>query len=216
MLNYFDLSDKERSELTEEDLTKYLDFELMKSGIIKIQHPGPEPLPPKLEKTELWYRCCGIYFKKIEDANTFAGLDIYKKEYDYKIGYDNYWISSETSIEISTEKFPSYENIQKNKIELIKYKEEKNIWDKRYFDYQNNEKEVTDICSSIWQDYKDIKNSIEDYKKIINIYKQYCQMTNGNENMAYNFLFKLKEYKPFFIKEAFEWFNVSIPGVINV
>jgi len=213
MLDYWDLDEWERSELTEEEINKCLDFELMRKGVIRFPHPGIEPQPPVLEKNEIWYKCCDVYFKSSEDAAKIANP--FKKEHDYKIGYDIFWISSRSDLEIVVEKFPSYETIQKHRIGLIKYKEEKALWDKKNSDYYNNNKEITTACASILEDWESLNNTVQAYGNIIETYNSYCKMTDNNKKLAFDFLLKLKQYSESLIKEAFVWFEIEFPIVTN-
>lgn len=191
MKSYYDLSNKERAKLTYEELQPYLDVELMINGCVKVIPYESIELKkiPELTK-KVWYKVGEYVFDSIEKANSFIMLSPYRSDYEYQCGYD-YKYAEE--LDSSIQQVYLYEHKQLNEIKdiLIFNKQAKEKNDKLTSEYNKKSSESTKIFDGIYLDWNSCKDHIIELEKVYKTYLSYLGLTNGDENIAHNFLKKV-------------------------
>lgn len=212
-----DMTTEEICALTTEQLDRRVKLECAEQGIPML------PEPPQIEafdiaKSVVSYRISGTehFIADIDAAREILSVfekhknSIFKKTYDYRIGYDIEWLESRDS-EFSIETLSTYDpNIVKDRESfLIKRKTIKDNYSKLEKDYRDSREKYRKIADYVYSDYYealDKKKRIEDAKKT---FEEYLTLTEGDRSKARVFFDKaLKEkipedvYKSVFPEEA--------------
>lgn len=215
---YWDLTEKERAALTEENLKKFIDFELMEKGVVKVTVPIlAEEEMIQLNKRmffsvtgqntrEYGSTDFGALFEKIEDAQAFAALRPMKKEYEYSVGseyyfakpYDNYSINQ---VEIYTES-----EVMANKAILDRNAEIRKQNEAERKRTKEEVKAMKDATHGLYEDLYACKRKASRCQTIIDTFNSYLLLTNGDEQIAARFL--SRAYSVEDIEEARRWFGV--------
>lgn len=211
---YWDHTEKERSELSEEEVKALLDLHLMEKGVLKVKAPvlatiKDEPVLPKVKvfKVSDSYSH-GVAFETIEQAQAFCDLKPLKLDYDYSMG-DRYMRADPLECKIS--QVDVFERgallTAASLLKEIKAAKEANEKAERVFADEN--KKVESCLSEVWSDYWEQKHTGERHNKLIATWNEYLKMTGNDEKIASGFLKKAFTVET--INEASEWTGVEIP-----
>ncbi len=190
MNTYWDYSDKERANLTEDEVRSLLDVELMIKGIKKVVVPILKQIEGVKLDHEIWFRVDDIYFKTIEQAQTFINLEPYNTAYEYTCGYD-YRYAKPLSKIITQENLYSHQQLLNMKEILSENKQAQEENDRMTTKYEKDIAEQNRILDTVWEDWWRCKNRQAELQKILNTKSEYLKMTEGNEELAMSFLKKI-------------------------
>lgn len=200
---YWDLSDHDRAKIAPEDLTKYIDIELMEKGILR---PAPLELEPE-ESPEVplrfYYRIqyagywsdnkLELLFTNQEDARDFIDTWIVDKSI-LVVSYDGRNLAGPiVGPTITSEELPLKDDVLKRKAEIDSYEGAKKRNDKKRTDYERDLKLVASTASIIEEDWHRCMALEDTYQKIRNTYNTYLKMTKDDEVIALRFLRKVYE-----------------------
>lgn len=213
MRTYWDYSEKERLALSKEEVKALLDLHLMEKGVLKVKAPelvkieeAPVLNQHKVFKVEAGYNA--IAFECIEEAQAFIDLKPMKLDYDYSL--DSKYLRA-VPLESKVEMVMVYDRTElinaSSILKSIKAAKENN--DKLEAEFTKANTAVESCLNEVWNDYWLCKNTGEKHEKLINTWKEYLAMTNGDEKVASGFLKKAFSVEK--IREASEWTGVSIP-----
>lgn len=187
-----DMSTEEICALTEEQLDRRVKLECAEQGIPMM------PEPPNIEAFDLVrsvtaYQVSGfeLYFKGPEAAKEVAALlerhqaTIYRRNYDWRTGYDVEWLErSESDIKIETKMFYDSAVVRDREQFLVKRKTVKEDFEKQKKEYEESREKYRKIADGVYTEYyaaKRLKDSIESAKKT---YQEYVSLAGGDTDKA--------------------------------
>ena len=140
METYWDRSDKERAELTADEVKLFLDAELMTKGVLKIDPPILRKVDklPDFKKVQI-YVVKGrqqygeqdvLGFATMEEAEAFVKLNPLHIESDWHMGRDRHFGRPITELSIELRSFYDYQDLLVNKSLLQKNSESEEANDK--------------------------------------------------------------------------------------
>lgn len=213
---YWDLEPKTRAALSESDVQRYLDAELMLKGVLKVDPPIYDDAPelPEIAKTT-WYKVAGfeLVFATGEQALAFAALNPRTHSSKY-IG--NYWQSREKIEHLNAESTPgevtpillaTEAEVGRHKAAIEKRGAVCDANRKKSDDYEKAVKLQNDALSGLWQDWHERRAEAAQHRKVVDTYAAYVQ-TAGDHDVAAKFLMKVFSVEQ--IKDASEWMGVTI------
>lgn len=194
MKSYWDLSDKERANLTEEEIKNFFPYELMAAGVV----PPKEPILKEIKqldivpekqfyKVQFNYRI--ILFDNMDDARKFAEMNSYDEDSDYKTGDKFKFATLHQNKTINVSNIYSIEQIEKYRTQLEYNKEAKESNEKALEAYKKESQAAENAVTGIWRDYFKIQNEVQRAKHILETYTSYIRIAD-NENVAFKFLEK--------------------------
>lgn len=214
MKTYWDYSNKERSELTEERVTELLDYELMALGVLKPKPPVLEEIDPvKLETRRLYKIKHGsghdfdVLFARAEDALAVAGMEIYRDAYDYQTARS----CAESATGCSVEAVDVADQAAKMALTqaLVSERAKKQRNEKLTSDFNTAVEKCKQSCKAIWEDWHNCRSEAFDNQRVIDTFDEYKRMTDGSDALAMKFL--RKAFPDGQIADAFAWFGKSVP-----
>jgi len=212
---YWDLEPKTRAALSEADVQRYLDAELMTKGVLKVEEYllEVEPEVPPLERA-IWYRVAGFdpVFATAELAQKF--IDLQPRATDTKrIGSD--WRSQE-----SIEHIEPAKPLEVTTVSLaseVAIEQQRGLFEKRAAVRASNRTKVetyekaikvqNEALSGLWEDWHARRREAAQHRKVVDTYAAYVQ-TAGDHDVAAKFL--LKVFSEEQIKDASDWTGVTI------
>jgi hypothetical protein len=188
-MKFEEMSDEIKASMTDEQMRRQIDVELMEGNITKVEYPGTFDLEmPSLEETN-YYTVGEIYFKTQKQAEQFMKLSPMKSNYEWRIGSEIRFVE-EIDDSIRIESLYDKTEIQDKGPELIEWNkkhEEHNTKKRRYENYVSARNAIYD---KIWSAHEKAKEIINERNKIEQTYEEYKTLTNGDEELAYTFLVK--------------------------
>jgi hypothetical protein len=221
MKTYWDFTDREQSEMTEETVRSFLDVELMTEGVIK-------PAPPQLKAVEAcpvgpkakyfavhgkskWGsdEDFGICFGTADEANAFLALNPMKSDYDYEVGSEFRYASPLVSMEIHVDELYSLDQINTFRSQLKNRKSavEANTRENDRFKKESDAAEK--ITNGVWEDWFKKREHRYDLERVVKTFNEYVGLSSGDKKIAYGFLQKAHPVAS--INECREWFPDAIP-----
>lgn len=201
MQTYWDLTEKERSALTQEQVNDYIKYELMSKGVVAPAPFTPESLQPiELTKRDV-YRVgigngrygrdhfnCG--FSSAESAAAFLKLNPIFVEQDYTVPTDDRLVAKEPqNLTVSLQQIPGEADILPIKSALARNQEieKKNSEGRSAFDKAY--KAVETATADLWSDYYAQQRKSARYAHILSVFDEYTKMA-GSASIAFPFLCK--------------------------
>lgn len=226
MKNYWDYSEMERSELTEDQIKSLLDVELMTAGALKpvapkLKEVSPNPLGEKAKFFNIQAKdkygsqsSVDVCFANIEDANKFLALKPFIRDYEYEIGSDYYYAKpiTEAAIKVdelySQEQINSYRSVMKQRRSAT---EENERLTKLYTTACAKSEKITE---GVWKDWYACHAQRGDMQAVVDTFKDYLKLTEGNSELALTFLAKAFDAET--IESARQWFPDQIAEWLKV
>lgn len=217
MQRYWDLTEKQRAELTREQVTALLDVELMEKGVKKVDPPQlvdvGEITIPTATCYEVHYRGeygstgSGFAFATAFDAEAFMALKPLKIDHRWQWGSDNKFAMPMRDMKIVSIALPNEQVMIERaaKLEQIKAAQEAN--GRALAAYDEAVKAVKKAVEGVWTDYSEC---LEKARRVANVEKtraEYMQLCDNNAELAETFL--AKAFKEEELQEAAEW-NTAI------
>lgn len=213
MKTYWDYTEKERSQFTEDDVRAMLDGELMLNGIIKVNEPTLRPVKEvDIKQTETWYECKGILFRTAEQAGKFLELDPHDDAYLsslYEYKYAQPISDNEYAARIEPKKMYKREDIERLSKSLSENLEAKKYNESERLKYKKESEKMQKALNGLWEDYYRCQGLARDHKKITDTMEEYRKLTQGDEWLAFTFL--KKAFDQDHILDAYKWFELEIP-----
>lgn len=215
---YWDLEPKTRAALSESDVRRYVDAELMLKGVLKLEPPtfDEEPPLPEIAKTT-WYKAEGYapIFANAEQAMKF--LDLNPRIYSTKHVGD-YWNSCESfdyiedarhGVEIVPVRVVTEGQLAAHKSAIDARGEAQQSNRKKREEYDKAIKLQNQALEGLWADWHARRAVAAQHRKVVDTYEAYCKTAGGDSITAAKFLQKVFSVEQ--IREASEWFVTSIP-----
>lgn len=217
MITYWDLEPKTRAALSEADVQRYLDAELMLKGVLKVDPPTFDDVPdvPKVERAT-WCRVQGFdaVFATAELAQRF--IDLSPRSTDTK-RFGNDWRAQETiecleaskPLEVVTVALASETAAESHRATLEKRAAARSANEKRRDEYNKAIKLQNEALKGLWDDWHEQRAEATQHRKVVETFESYVK-TAGDREVAAKFL--LKVFTPEQVGAASEWMGVEIPG----
>lgn len=222
MKTYWDFEESERAAMSEDDVRRLLDFELMSKGVIRVEAPRLEvvedvSLPKRTvygieAKDPRYYhqKKLLVAFDSAEDAAKFAALCVFEIVDDYETGTKFAAPLREPSIvpaEVTAE-----QDVM-NARSLLKANKEKESHNTRAREaYDKACRTVEEATRDVWADWRRCRDVVERHKKVVATFDEYKRLTDGNADLACTFLGKA--YPKTDVVAAFEWARIAPPSTI--
>jgi DNA-directed RNA polymerase subunit N (RpoN/RPB10) len=207
MKTYWDYSEKERSEMTEEQVRSMLDVELMEKGVLKVEPPVLRPVENIEVARQTYFEAGSILFKTAEEAHSFLALHPHKEGYDYSgAGYD-YKYAQPLESEVRQVSMCIKQDVVNLSTTLAKNKEAKTWNEQAEQKYKKACEAQNKVLDGVWEDWYRCRDLTLQHKKVIDTRAEYLQLTNRDEALARTFLAKVFTEEE--IKDAMEWFEVK-------
>ena len=221
MNTYWDISQQERSELTEEQVKEMLNVELMVAGV---RNPKP-PVLQEVQKSPLGERKpffqiiskskygsdqpLDAVFETAEKAQRFIELVAYRQDYDYEVGSEFQYGIPITDCKIQSVELYTLDQINQYRSELKSRKAKAESNEKQLSEFRKASEEAEKVTEKVWSDWAEQKERRQRLSEIVARFREYVKLTGGDETMAMVFL--QKAHKSHDIAEAKEWFPGSLP-----
>ena len=202
MKTYWDHTEDERENLTSEQVTDLARFEHMEAGVIIPPEPSPLPDDEQLPvETEVVYgleipgtystESLGFYFRTREDAEAVAAMQIFKTDYDYKVGIDYPYAKKQDVLSAVVEKTVyRRESLIAVQDELVARKHRREEHQNAVDEYRKAVDEAQKASSSMWDDWQDRQNVKAGKQRVRDTFDTYLAYCEGNETIARRFLSK--------------------------
>lgn len=222
MKTYWDHTEQERSQLTEDEIKSMLDVALMTEGVKKPIAPTLKEVPksPLGERKRVFgieakskygsEQSVGIVFPTLEAAQAFIDLNPMKDDYDYEVGSEFRYFVPLQDAKITTTDLYAMDQINEFRSSLKHRKalsEENQRLSSEFAKASSLSEKITD---GIWADYYKCKAKHDTLRGIIATFDDYVKLTSGDKSLALEFLKKVTTGEE--IEEVNQWFPGSIEG----
>lgn len=216
MKTYWDLTEKDRSKLSHEEVERFVDVELMTVGVLRVADLvlEPEPTPPEPDLEVFTVGCAGHRFDCVflteEAARAFAKLAVRARSYHYLANDFLYFIEPDTDWKITAEKAFSKNQADIHRNEFAAAKEAKRRNQNAKDEYEKALKAQHDACSHMWSDWHATQAKSVEMDRVADTLKAYQQLAEGDAAVAFRFL--RKAFSDSKIAEAVEWCGLELPA----
>lgn len=195
MKTYWDYSEKERAELTHEDVAKLIDFELMEKGVLKVAPLVLEGVTePKLPTVEVFRVVIGTYdrvnvaFRRIEDAQTFIAMQPIMIAHDWETQREHMKSLDAPKIELVAAVDEHVIANHKNELKRIAAARAEN--ERKSSAHRKAMEAVEQASKGVWDDWYEVIDRKRQAERIAATRVEYLRMTDGNAELADAFLAK--------------------------
>jgi hypothetical protein len=222
--DYWDLSEKERANLTREQVEGFAAFELMRLGVLAVPplvletEPDvtlPERKPffrpsthdPRYNSRDEW----GVAFETQEQVRAFLALKPFRVRSHY-IASDN--LASAAPWPVDGGEFAVVELADEAQV-LAKseaYRQLSGVRERNRKAREEHDKasrQKNEALKAMWEDWEEQRSQQSRLQRVIDTWQEYCRLTSGDEEIAVSFLDKVFDRKT--QNEASKWFGVRIP-----
>lgn len=211
METYWDLTNKERANLSDERMNQLQQYELMTGGASVAVKPELQEVPEKPEvPTVKYYQIKGdrysslgdLIFENIEDANLILTMKIKEKKYNY----DTKITTAEPVKELSIEAIDVSDSgaINHLKEELQKIANIRNSNAVLQNEYDKAISSRTKVLESLNEDYREHVDTKAQIARLIKTYEEYKKVAD-DDLIAMKFLLKGYKEEPEVIEYAILW-----------
>ncbi len=206
MKTYWDLSEKERAALTEEDVERFIDAELMTKGVLRAPPLQllPEPTLPEPDTAVVIlrqrYERLDLAFPTAEAAEQamrggFRLMSAY-------LGSTAYSIVEPLESELIAERVHSKAQVDTFKREFEKVGEIRRENERRSREHQEQNKKECEVLKGLWSDWHECRATAVRMARVLETFDEYVRIA-GDENVARRFLAKVFDVET--ITSASEW-----------
>lgn len=211
MKTYWDYSEKERSEMTEEQVAGFLDCELMSKGVLK---PEPLVLEPVAEvslptvtgyRLKLDWREIGPVFVNQADAIAVAAMPMLHEDSDYQTGRT--FASPMGQVSVIPVSLPPDSCKAQAHLQLVQIKAAKERNEKAQKAFDTAQAAVEKATCEMWDDWHGCRAMASGHRRIISTFEEYTRLASGDRSVARKFL--CKAFPEPAIADAFAWFGME-------
>lgn len=192
MKTYWENSEIERMNMKSEEVQALIDIELMTKGIIKVNPPVFKEIKSldQFEKV-IYYEVSGILFKTMEQASAFVQLNPLKESYDYYGGGYEFKYAEAADNSIKTTSLFKSDDIKINSVVFKGNKVAKEYNEAEEKKYKKELQIMDDATHPVWDDWHEKQATRYKCERINETYQDYLKMTEGNAQLAKDFLSKI-------------------------
>lgn len=217
MKTYWDHTEKERANLTHEQVQALCKFELMGEGVVVAPYPGDAPTKPEINEPKAtvyaveWksatYRSETLHFDDREQALKAMELRPVYIDHDYTVKAESIVPLCDPTLS-EREAFKVFDKDAYSNM-LSQYKAEKDEYDKRLKEYQEDKAAAERCCESLWEDYAEQRGKLREAQQVADRWADYVETCGGDERTACRFL--CKAFSNERIEAANDWCGAGIP-----
>jgi len=216
MRRYWDFTEKERAEMTMEQVEGLLSAELMSAGVVRVQSPEMLPTDMPVIPGKTYYAIKsgystvrGVGFRNAEEAAEAVKLMV-PLDSDY-IGGSDYCRESDRSDKISIEPIIVHlrSDIANYRSAVEKSAANKTANEAATKKYIEDSKAVEKVLSGVWEDYRTCQRKLSELNKVVSTFDEYVAICDGDESKALVFL--AKAFPSPSITEAMTWAGRELP-----
>lgn len=218
MQRYWDLTERERAELTHEQIDALSQIELMEQGIVSIEPPELEPVDdidvPRQQFYEVLYageygqKSLGICFDTMERAEQFIALRPQVAAHDWQTGDKYKYADPCSDMRVSPVLLSDKRSIASVKNILADAKNRRERNNQKMNEYNKAVSDRVTATAGLHDDWHKCREQARRMEKIKKTFEEYTTLTNGNTVMAKAFLAKAFPERD--IAAAEDWFSVSM------
>ena len=208
---YWDLTEKERAALTEEQVRGYLAVELMSKGLTTPQPPEYEDVPEVEMETTTYYQIVADnaefspLFESADDASSIIALFKLTRNSGYGSGNTPH-AKPVDDVTVKPVDLPSADQVEAHKALLKEAHAKKKANDRRRREYDNAVRETSGATEEVWKDWRNCHQQEADHQAVVDTLREYTDLA-GDQTMAMKFL--RRAYREHQIMDAFEWFEIE-------
>jgi hypothetical protein len=185
MKTYWEYTTAEKVKMTEDDVKALLDIELMTRGFKKVNPLVLKPIEEIKLETETWFEVCGILFPSATKAQEFLALE--PRIYSYQISYDYKYAELAKSV-IEQKLLYKKQDVLNLATVISQNTATKKENEKAIEEFEKAHKEQEAVLNCVWEDYWECQRHQRALDEIIATKQEYLRMTEGNEEVAIQFL----------------------------
>lgn len=218
MKTYWDYDEKERAELTDDEVRDLLKYELMGAGVIAVPAPGEKPAEPEIDGERITIYGVGeqygtkAWFESRDDASKFAASSFIKVEREYGIR-DFHYVTKADDVVIEAKEVWRLAEDADLKSRIKQHGEKVKAWEEADEAYKKSLREVNEACESVWEDFGEQCRLKREADQTASLWREYVTNCDGNEEFASRFLAKVRTREQ--IAHANDWANAEIPVAFN-
>lgn len=208
---FWELSDRQIAELSEEKVRTFIDIELMEQGILKMERPTFSDVDALVyDKKEFVTPVfigedgstveSSVVFETREAAAEFLKLRPFVIERDWRLNCTIVKRVIDAKLDIKEQ--AEFSSIQKIRIELEKSAKAREENDTKMRAWREHNEKVDKASQQIWSAWFGAQRTFQHYKNIVSTFKNYVGLCSGDEDLAKTFL--AKAFPPDEIEQAFE------------
>lgn len=187
MKRYTDLTTEELSELTSDEIQRFIDIEVAHAGIQIVSKPLPlEATFPKLESNVTAYSVKGVVVKTMEDAQVIQNLTIYSEKYEWP-NYTHKFLKEVTESDISIKQFYTQEQVKQVATQAEAYKKAEEAYkeaNKVYCEYQQ---QIDSFKTEVMDAISEARNVMYRRQQAQAAYDRYLDLADGSKEIAKKF-----------------------------
>lgn len=222
MKTYWDYTDQEQANMTEETVKSLMDVELMTKGVKSAKSPVLMDVPksPLGQKRKFYSvlgkgrygsdEAFGVCFETMESARAFMDLLPQRRDYDYEVGSEFEYCMPVTDMKIEVVELYSRAAINEFRSELKSRKAKQEANEKAQAEFNKACEASEKITAHVWEDWSSKRQTLADLRSIAATYREYLRLTENQSDLALTFLAKV--HSPKEIQKAREWFPDEIPN----
>lgn len=214
MKTYWDLTEKQRSELSREEVEKYLDAELMTKGVLKVRPLVFEEVTNRIAPSHAVHRIRGsnyyrsdIAFDSRAEAEQFLALKPLIIASTYEDGGQVEFFAPIAEPEIIVERILSSNERDANRAALKQQCAIDKENEERKRKHEEESKKQEDALRGLWEDWYECQRKAHHMKRVQETYDEYVKMA-GDQRIATKFLLRVFTQEE--IKDAAQWFGLTI------
>lgn len=223
MRRYWDLTERQRSELTAEALDEYKSVELMEAGAPVAARPELRPVPDVSDVPKVTYYCVidpenkyenigDVLFETEEEASAFAKLNPMKKDYEYSIGSDYYYGKPYPRLAVERIELYRHDDLVPLQDLLVERKEATKANEEANRAYDKTATERRDALAALLSNYDACTTAAHRVEEVRQTLSEYVATAGGDVDTAGRFV--LKAYDADRIEEAIAW-GVEGAGILQ-
>lgn len=198
MNRYWDLEDKERAALSEENVRSLLDVELMEKGVLKVVAPVlreiehvelPHTKMFVIKHGEYSYGELPIAFSSPEDAQRFVDLKPMLLLSDWQTKTTS--ACRLLSASITTKDVVEEQHVMNATTVLKSNVEKRDHNDRVEREWREKQKLVDQATNGVWADWYRCRELQDKMRRVVETRDEYARLTNGDVALARTFLEKV-------------------------
>lgn len=214
---FWDLTEKERAALSEPDVERFIDAELMTKGVLKV----PPFTLERVEEVALatrtvfgistdHYNRLDVAFETAERAAEFLKLQPLHLRSEYLPGRSVEYIEPmPPGAQIAPREIATHEAILQSKVALKKAAAAKEENERRQREYEKAVKAQEQVLQGLWDEWHRCRELDTRRRRTLETFEDYKRIAGGDGQVAARFLLKVFSREQ--IAEAAEWCGVEIP-----
>lgn len=187
MKRYNEMSREELVALTDDQVRKLIEIEVMVAGI----KPVDPPIEPTLESegitaNVIGYKVGDLIFLDEKDARIVADLPAMKTAYSYHISYKYCWLEK-MDARIEKVAFYRQDDVMRIATVLKENESRREIYNRQKQTYEEFLRQITGLSDAVWQAFRealDRQRAIDGGKRA---YQKYLSLADGDHQVAQKF-----------------------------